>query len=187
MQEYKYYSVANQRTILITREPCNQNKLYTSITIDALSKAAGQIKTIGGLKLYLYLVSNQHGYKFALSSSDFCEWANICQNTYLKGFNELVSRGYLIPVTKDLEQQEDGQEEKQDHVACYVFSDKPKTEQEAETAKQEIETTQHEPQEQEETSGVIDLPKDPQRRRFLLEHPNLYYDKEHDRILPRSS
>ena len=137
MQEYELKTVPNQRTIYITKEPCNSDKLYTNITIEAINKAAGQIKSIGGIKLYLYFARHQSGYKFALSRSHFLEWAGVSENAYKSGFKELINLGYLIP-TKNKKQ-----ESRTDHIACYVFIDKPKSEQKAAEAAQSTETAEN--------------------------------------------
>lgn len=55
------------------------------------------IKTMGGIKLYLYLCDNANGYEFDLYSCDFERIANVSPDTYLDAFNLLVEKGYLIP------------------------------------------------------------------------------------------
>lgn len=59
------------------------------------------LSTMGGAKLWLYLAKNQNRHLRALSSKDFCQWANCSIKAYNNGFKELVDNGFLIPVEED--------------------------------------------------------------------------------------
>ena len=47
-------------------------------------------------KLYCYLCDNANGYEFDLYSCDFERIANVSNDTYLKAFNDLKTKGYLV-------------------------------------------------------------------------------------------
>ena len=47
-------------------------------------------------KLYCYLCNNEMGYTMDLYPCDFCNVANVSNDTYRSAFNELVEKGYLV-------------------------------------------------------------------------------------------
>ena len=113
--------VANQRVIEVHKEPTNKENLYTTNNMAALDEAARRLQSKGGFKLYMYLAKNQHRYKFALSSSDFCVWSGLGMGAYRSAFEELVKEGYLIQqpeketlfIFYDKSQNEEKQEQKE--------------------------------------------------------------------------
>ncbi len=51
-------------------------------------------------KLYCYLCDNSNGYSFDLYPIDFQRKANVSYDTYIKSFNILREKGYLLPSNK---------------------------------------------------------------------------------------
>lgn len=95
--EYKKIEVVpNQRIITIHKEPTNKKNKYTMNNIEALEEAVKKLQSKCGFKLYMYFAKNQDTYQTALSSSDFCEWANCGMTAYNTAFKELEEKGYLI-------------------------------------------------------------------------------------------
>jgi hypothetical protein len=45
----------------------------------------------------MYFAKNQNGYGFALSSKDFCEWANCSRATYNRAMETLKELKFLVP------------------------------------------------------------------------------------------
>lgn len=87
----------NQRIVKIYKAVCDKNHLYTTNNLQALDNAMGKLTSIGGVKLWMYLAKNQNYHIRALSSKDFCEWANCSIKSYNTGFKELVDNGFLVP------------------------------------------------------------------------------------------
>lgn len=92
----KIKTVPNQRVITIHKEPTDRQHKYTINNLEALNLAVNDLQSKVGIKLYLYFASNQNEYRFALSSSDFCEWAGCGIKAYNTAFEELEKKGYLI-------------------------------------------------------------------------------------------
>lgn len=86
----------NQRTIKINKAVCDKNHLYSTNNLQALDNAVQTLTSIGGMKLWLYLAKNQKGHLRALSSKDFCEWANCSIKSYNTGFADLKDNGFLV-------------------------------------------------------------------------------------------
>ena len=91
-----YNTVPNQRCINVKKSPANRTNLYTTNSLQALDKAAKELKSDGGFKLYMYFAKNQNNYNFALSSKDFCEWSSLGIKAYRTAFEELKEKGYLV-------------------------------------------------------------------------------------------
>ena len=51
-------SYPNQKTISIDKMPCDKNNKYAVINQYAMQKAMCQLKTMGSMKLWLYLAKN---------------------------------------------------------------------------------------------------------------------------------
>lgn len=95
--EYKEIeTVPNQRVITIHKEPADKENKYTINNIEALEEAVKTLQSKCGFKLYMYLAKNQHNYKTALSSSDFCKWAGCGMTAYNTAFRELEENEYLV-------------------------------------------------------------------------------------------
>lgn len=88
--------VANQKIITIHKEPTDRQNPYFILNLEAFYGAIRDLQSEKGIKLYLYLAKNQNEYKTALSSSDFCEWANCGRTAYNTAVAELIEKGYLI-------------------------------------------------------------------------------------------
>lgn len=98
-------SVPNQREITINKAPCDDKDFthfYTKNNLGALEKAMQQLQSNGGFKLYIYLAKNRDKYSFYLSSRDFRECSGLGWKAYDTAFKELVDKGYLVQVKKDI-------------------------------------------------------------------------------------
>lgn len=94
-------SVPNQRMITVHKELTDRQHLYTANNLEAIDEAAHYMRSKAGFKLYFYIAKNQNNYQFALSSSDFCNWANVGIAAYRSAFDELIQNGYLVPKDKE--------------------------------------------------------------------------------------
>ena len=87
---------ANQKTIIIHRSnPIGEKKQYLAIDCQALSTAARTL-TPSGLKLFLYLASNQDGYQKDFSPKDFSNIYGVSVDAARKARLDLQSNGYLV-------------------------------------------------------------------------------------------
>lgn len=88
-------SVPNQNHIIIKKEPCNKENLYTTTNIYALQNA---MQNLSGesFKLWFYFSKNQDSYSFDLSQKDAEQWG-IKKTTYYRVKQELIKKGYLQP------------------------------------------------------------------------------------------
>lgn len=98
-QNIKVYT--HQRVVRINKAICDKSHLYTTNNLQALDNAMSVLSTMGGAKLWIYLAKNQNRHLRALSSKDFCQWANCSIKAYNNGFKELVDNGFLIPIEED--------------------------------------------------------------------------------------
>ena len=89
-------SVPNQRNITVHKAKADKQHLYTPINLNALDNAVNRLKSLAGIKLFLYIAKNQDKYNFYLSSSDFMAWAGVGRAAYNSAFDELVKEGFLI-------------------------------------------------------------------------------------------
>ena len=89
-------TVPNQRLITVNKELTDKDHLYTANNLKAVDEAAHYLRSKAGFKLYFYIAKNQNNYQFALSSADFCNWANVSMTAYKTSFEELVEEGYLV-------------------------------------------------------------------------------------------
>lgn len=87
---------ANQKTIIIHRSnPIGEKKQYLAIDCQALSTAARTL-TPSGLKLFLYLASNQDGYQKDFSPKDFSNIYGVSVDAARKARLDLQANGYLV-------------------------------------------------------------------------------------------
>lgn len=93
-------TIPNQRIIKIKKEPTDKQHKYTTNNLNALDEALEQLDTKGGFKLYMYLAKNQNNYELALSSADVKECCGLAYTAYRTAFEELVDKGYLVPVNQ---------------------------------------------------------------------------------------
>lgn len=92
-------SYPNQKMINISREipkATKENKRpYMIAYIDNIVRASYNL-TPTAFKLYLYFVSNQDNFKFALSTKAFAEMWHIDLRTAQEAVNILINKGYLV-------------------------------------------------------------------------------------------
>ena len=89
-------SVANQRKILVKRSSESVRKDFFKISNKNLETAMYNLKG-NAFKLYCYLCDNRDGYIMELYPIDFQRKANVSYDTYIKSFNILKKKGYLLP------------------------------------------------------------------------------------------
>lgn len=105
-----YQTVPNQKVIKVNKEICNSNNYYAAINLNALEKAAKDLKS-GAFKLWVYFAKNQNNFVFALSNKAVEENFGIKIKQYNNAIQELAEKGYLI--------QENGN--------VYIFKEQPQT------------------------------------------------------------
>ena len=71
---------------------------FTMMNLEALQVAMQKIKTVGGIKLWIYLNKNADNYVVDLSRAELVAHWGFSKDTYLSGKNELKKLGYLTPV-----------------------------------------------------------------------------------------
>ncbi len=87
----------NQKTVIINKEPCNsedEENYYTRINLKALQKAMSELRTMGEIKLWLYLTQNKDGLTLGLSAAT-CEKYGIKIDAYHTAVKNLIKKGYL--------------------------------------------------------------------------------------------
>lgn len=89
-------TVENQKIVIVSKESADKEHPYSVINLEAFDVAAASLTTIGSYKLWTYLAKNQNKYKFALSRTDFCRWASVSKNTYLRAVSDLEDKGFLV-------------------------------------------------------------------------------------------
>ena len=106
-------SVANQKIVQIApRTKRNSENLFAMMNIDALQAAVQDLKG-SALKMWLYFNKNQDSYKFELSQKACLAWG-IKKDSYYAGIEELIRKGYLLPIYEGSN--------------IYCFYEKPKAE-----------------------------------------------------------
>ncbi|WP_418841586.1 hypothetical protein [Ruminococcus sp.] len=88
-------SYPNQKTISIDKMPCDKNNKYAVINQYAMQKAMCQLKTMGSMKLWLYLAKNKPDYKFDLSCAECGKWG-LKPDAFHTAVKELINKGYLL-------------------------------------------------------------------------------------------
>lgn len=99
---------ANQKVITINKIRVNKENTYMTIKKECLLNAIVGLSH-NELKIYLYLASNQNGFKMALSSSDISDKLNIHVRNVQIAINALIDKKYI----------------KQQQGNQYVFCDTP--------------------------------------------------------------
>lgn len=86
-------SVPNQKHIIIKKEPCDKENLYTTINLQALQQA---MQNLSGesFKFWVYLSKNQQNYDFDLSQKAAEQWG-LKKTQYYNNFEKLIEKGYL--------------------------------------------------------------------------------------------
>lgn len=106
-------SVANQKIVQIApRTKRDADNLFAMMNIDALQAAVQDLKG-SALKMWLYFNKNQDSYKFELSQKACLAWG-IKKDSYYAGIEELIRKGYLLPIYEGSN--------------IYCFYEKPKAE-----------------------------------------------------------
>ena len=87
----------NQRVVVCNIEQYEKgsNKPYFICYRDSLEKAMQKIKTVGALKVWIYLQSNQTGYTLGFSPKDVSDKMGISEDSARDGFNKLVELGFI--------------------------------------------------------------------------------------------
>lgn len=93
-------SVPNQRKILVKRYSENVRKEYFKISNTNFETAMYNLKG-NAFKLFCYLCDNKDGYIMELYPIDFQRKANVSYDTYIKAFDQLREKGYLLPSKKN--------------------------------------------------------------------------------------
>lgn len=89
---------ANQDRILMgERIARDKAHPFTMMNLEALQQAMTKIKTVGGMKLWIYLNKNSDNYVVDLSRAELVTHWGFSKDTYLSGKNELKKLGYLTP------------------------------------------------------------------------------------------
>jgi hypothetical protein len=91
-------TVPNQKVVSVCKLPCDKkdkSKKYTVNRLEGIDQAAKELKSKAGFKLYIYLAKNQHDFKIALSSADFCSWSSCALTAYNTAVEELIEKGFL--------------------------------------------------------------------------------------------
>lgn len=86
-------SVPNQKHIIIKKEPCDKDNLYTTINLQALQQA---MQNLSGeaFKFWVYLSKNQQNYEFDLSQKAAEQWG-LKKTQYYNNLEKLIEKGYL--------------------------------------------------------------------------------------------
>lgn len=85
---------ANQKVITIEKTEADKKHTYLTINKECLMNAIAGLSH-NELKIYLYLASNQDGFKMALSSSDISEKLNIHVRNVQTAINALIDKQYI--------------------------------------------------------------------------------------------
>lgn len=88
-------SFPNQKKIIVDKMPCDKRNKYAVINQQALQKAMCELKTMGSIKLWLYLAKNQPDYKFDLSCAECGKWG-LKPDAFHSAVKELINKGYLM-------------------------------------------------------------------------------------------
>ena len=89
-----YYTVPNQKTIVVHRTQCDRD--FLQIKKSTLFEAYNTLGSTA-LVLYLYLVGNRDNYKFAFSPSAIHKETGMPESTCRDQFRKLIACKYLVP------------------------------------------------------------------------------------------
>ena len=87
-------TVPNQKTITISKEPCDKDNYYAKINLNALQLALKSL-TPAQFKVWIYFAKNQNSHTFALSPQAAEEWGN-ARTTFNRTITTFIDEGYLI-------------------------------------------------------------------------------------------
>jgi hypothetical protein len=89
----------NQKRITVgPRAARNGTNKYCMYNLEALQQAMAAIKTVGGIKIWMYINKNQDHYTFDLSRAELLSKWGLTKDTYDSGLKELIKLGYLTPI-----------------------------------------------------------------------------------------
>ena len=92
--------VSNQKIVFASKESVNGKvKPYMRINVDSMSIAMQNLKP-NSFKVWCYIIKNQDKWNFELSSKHGSEFTGMCVKTFEACVNELIEKGYLVPVDK---------------------------------------------------------------------------------------
>jgi hypothetical protein len=91
-------SAPKQRKITIHTEACNASNPYTTINLEALEDAMGELIPVypAAFELWVYFSKNRDGYYLEVSSKDIIENYGISKDRYQKAWKILVQYGYIV-------------------------------------------------------------------------------------------
>lgn len=87
----------NQKIITIKKAESNKDNIYGIINKDCMYEAMKDL-TYNEFKIYMYCVTNQNNYEFALSTKDISEKTNASVRKLQEAVNGLIKKKYLVPV-----------------------------------------------------------------------------------------
>lgn len=88
-------SVPNQKTIFIERSTDSVKKDFLKVSNASLNMAMSNLKPTSFM-LWIYFTDNSKGYKLDLYPSNFTDLTGLSRSTYIRAFEELEEKGYLI-------------------------------------------------------------------------------------------
>lgn len=94
----KFKKFPRQKGIVICKEPCDKEHLYSTINLEAMKNASKILRTkknAEAFRLWTYLASNQHGYQFGLSGQVLTDEWGMSKEVYQEAVNILIKEGFL--------------------------------------------------------------------------------------------
>lgn len=95
-------SYPNQKVVKISKQipkdTKNSKRPYIITYVDIIEEAARTISHPTAFKVYMYLLSNQNDYTFALSTKDICDRMGVSEPSAKTGINRLIELGYLTHI-----------------------------------------------------------------------------------------
>jgi hypothetical protein len=89
----------NQESVTMgKREKRDKEHPYCMMNLQAIQDALINIRSVGGMKLWIYLNKNSDNYVVDLSRAELTKHWGFTKDTYLKAKSELKELGYLVPV-----------------------------------------------------------------------------------------
>ena len=85
----------NQKIILLHKAEYDDDHAYMRINKEVLFAAMSRLKPLE-MKVFLYIVSNQDGYKFALSSKDIADKVRADKRKIQVAINGLIEKGVMV-------------------------------------------------------------------------------------------
>lgn len=89
----KFTTYENQKVVVVHREQVEEN--FILIKKENMYQAYQTVKA-SATCLWLYLIGNQDGYKFALSPTAIAQSLGMNDKTYYRSIKRLIDAGYLV-------------------------------------------------------------------------------------------